>query len=180
MEFLMDETDHFYFMELNARIQVEHPVSEMVMGVDLIKEQLRIAAGEPLRPYQEKIRGKGWAIECRINAEDPEMNFLPCPGKIEQLFLPGGFGVRVDTHIYAGYEIPIYYDTLIAKLISYGEDREEAIRTMERCLGEFKVAPISTTITLHQKVLKDPEFIGGRYFTDFLNRYLPDEEDEDD
>ncbi len=122
MEFLLDEMDHFYFMEINARIQVEHPVSEMVTGVDLIKEQFKISAGEPLTTSQEKIQSKGWAIECRINAEDPDMNFLPCPGKIEELFLPGGFGVRVDTHIYAGYEIPIYYDTLIAKLIAYGRN----------------------------------------------------------
>ena len=180
MEFLLDESDHFYFMEINARIQVEHPVSEMVMGVDLIKEQLKIAAGEPLEISQEKIESKGWAIECRINAEDPDMNFLPSPGKIDHLFLPGGFGVRVDTHIYAGYEIPIYYDTLIAKLIAYGENREEAIGIMSRCLAEFAISPISTTIPLHRKLLKDPEFIQGRYFTDLMNRYLPEDEEEDD
>ncbi len=180
MEFLVDEKDRFYFMEINARIQVEHPVTEMVMGVDLIREQLKIASGEPLSLSQDKIRSKGWAIECRINAEDPDMNFLPCPGKIEHLFLPGGFGVRVDTHIYAGYEIPIYYDTLIAKVIAYAENREEAIEVMCRCLDEFTISPICTTIPLHKKILRDPEFIKGRYFTDFLNRYLPEEEEEDD
>jgi acetyl-CoA carboxylase, biotin carboxylase subunit len=180
MEFLLDEADHFYFMEINARIQVEHPVSEMVMGVDLIKEQLKIAAGEPLKISQEKIERKGWAIECRINAEDPDLNFLPSPGKIDRLFLPGGFGVRVDTHIHAGYEIPIYYDTLIAKLIAYGENREAAIGVMSRCLDEFTISPISTTIPLHRKLLKDPEFIQGRYFTDIMNRYLPEDEEEEE
>jgi acetyl-CoA carboxylase biotin carboxylase subunit len=176
IEFLLDEADHFYFMEINARIQVEHPVTEMVVGVDLIKEQLKIASGEPLGVRQEDIQIKGWAIECRINAENPEMNFLPCPGKIEHLFLPGGFGVRVDTHIYAGYEIPIYYDTLIAKLITFGGDRAEAMGVMRRCLDEFTIAPIDTTISLYKRVFRDPEFTNGRYFTDFLDRYMPEDE----
>jgi acetyl-CoA carboxylase, biotin carboxylase subunit len=179
MEFLLDQSGNFYFMEINARIQVEHPVTEMVTGVDLIKEQFKIAMGEPLVP-QDAIHSKGWAIECRINAEDPDMNFLPCPGIIETLFLPDGPGVRVDTHIYAGYEIPIYYDTLLAKLIAHAETRDEAVAKMSRCLDEFMIFPTSTTISFHKKVLRDADFIEGRYDTGFVSRYLEVEQDEDD
>jgi acetyl-CoA carboxylase biotin carboxylase subunit len=179
MEFLLDQSGNFYFMEINARIQVEHPVTEMVTGVDLIKEQFKIAMGEPLVP-QDAIHTKGWAIECRINAEDPDMNFLPCPGIIETLFLPDGPGVRVDTHIYAGYEIPIYYDTLLAKLIAHAETRDEAVAKMSRCLDEFVILPTSTTISFHKKVLRDADFIEGRYDTGFVSRYLEAEQDEDD
>ncbi len=179
MEFLLDQSDNFYFMEINARIQVEHPVTEMVTGVDLIKEQFKIAMGEPLVPQCEN-RAKGWAIECRINAEDPDMNFLPCPGIIETLFLPDGPGVRVDTHIYAGYEIPIYYDTLLAKLIAHANTRDEAVAKMSRCLDEFMILPTSTTIPFHKKVLRDTDFVAGRYDTSFVSRYLKVEHDEDD
>ncbi len=179
MEFLLDQSGNFYFMEINARIQVEHPVTEMVTGVDLIKEQFKIAMGEPLVP-QDAIHGKGWAIECRINAEDPDMNFLPCPGVIETLFLPDGPGVRVDTHIHAGYEIPIYYDTLLAKLIVHAKTRHEAVAKMSRCLDEFMISPTSTTISFHKKALRDADFIEGRYDTDFVSRYLEVEQDEDD
>jgi acetyl-CoA carboxylase biotin carboxylase subunit len=179
MEFLLDQSGNFYFMEINARIQVEHPVTEMVTGVDLIKEQFKIAMGEPLVP-QDAIHSKGWAIECRINAEDPDMNFLPCPGVIETLFLPDGPGVRVDTHIHAGYEIPIYYDTLLAKLIVHAKTRHEAVAKMSRCLDEFIISPTSTTISFHKKVLRDADFIEGRYDTDFVSRYLEVEQDEDD
>lgn len=179
MEFLLDQSGNFYFMEINARIQVEHPVTEMVTGVDLIKEQFKIAMGEPLVP-QDAIHSKGCAIECRINAEDPDMNFLPCPGIIETLFLPGGPGVRVDTHIYAGYEIPIYYDTLLAKLIAHADTRDGAVAKMSRCLDELIISPTSTTISFHKKVLRDADFIEGRYDTGFLSRYLEVEQDEDD
>lgn len=179
MEFLLDQSGNFYFMEINARIQVEHPVTEMVTGVDLIKEQFKIAMGEPLVP-QDAVHSKGWAIECRINAEDPDMNFLPCPGIIETLFLPDGPGVRVDTHIYAGYEIPIYYDTLLAKLIAHAKTRDEAVAKMAHCLDEFMISPTSTTISFHKKVLRDADFIEGRYDTGFVSRYLEVEQDEDD
>jgi acetyl-CoA carboxylase, biotin carboxylase subunit len=179
VEFLVDDQDHFYFMELNARIQVEHPVTEMVTGVDLIKEQFKIAAGESLSLSQGSIRSNGWAIECRINAEDPDNHFLPSPGKIEKLFLPGGPGVRVDTHIYAGYEVPIYYDTLLAKLIVHRGNRNEALAAMSRCLDEFTISPTNTTIPLHRKILSDPELQSGRYFTDFVRRYLTEEEEEE-
>jgi len=179
MEFLVDPSGNFYFIEINARIQVEHPVTEMVTGVDLIKEQFKIAMGEPLIP-QAAIRSKGWAIECRINAEDPDMNFLPCPGIIETLFLPDGPGVRVDTHIYAGYEIPIYYDTLLAKLVAHAKTRDEAVAKMSRCLDEFMISPTSTTIPFHKKALRDTDFVAGRYDTSFVSRYLEVEHDEDD
>ena len=138
VEFLLDGKGHFYFMEINARIQVEHPVTEMTTGIDLIREQIKIAAGEKLTLTQEAIQPRGWAIECRINAEDPERNFLPSPGIIQVYRPPGGFGVRLDTHLYQGYELPIFYDSLIAKLIAYDLTREGAVRIMKRALEEFR------------------------------------------
>ena len=148
VEFLLDANGQFYFMEINARIQVEHPVTEMTTGIDLIREQIQLAAGEDLSFSREDIRCRGWAIECRINAEDPERNFLPSPGVIEVFRPPGGFGVRVDSHLYQGYELPIFYDSLIAKLIAWDLTREGAIRIMKRALQEFRIEPIKTTIPL--------------------------------
>lgn len=168
MEFLLDSHNNFYFMEMNTRIQVEHPVTEMVTGIDLIKEQLKIACGERLAMHQDDIRLCGAAIECRINAEDPEKNFMPCPGKIETLLLPGGPGIRVDTHIYQGYEISPHYDSLVAKVIAHGRNRQEAIRIMQRALSEFTIAPIKTTIPFHQRLLENPLFLKGDISTHFV------------
>ena len=168
MEFLMDKNGDFYFMEMNTRIQVEHPVTEMVTGIDLVKEQILIAAGEELSVSQDDVEQRGHAIEVRINAEDPEKGFAPSPGKITLLHLPGGPGVRIDTHIYQGYMIPPYYDSLIAKLIVHGRDRNEAISRMRRALEEFLVHGIATTIPLHQKIVEDPRFVAGDIDTHFL------------
>jgi len=176
IEFLLDEkTGNFYFMEMNTRIQVEHPVTEMVTGIDLIKEQIRVAAGEKLKFGQENIQLKGAAIECRINAEDPDNNFMPCPGKIDSLILPGGPNVRVDTHIYAGYEVSPYYDSLVAKLIVYGNNRQEAIKTMRRALSEFYIAPIKTTIPFHLKLMDNPLFKKSEISTHFVQDLLANE-----
>jgi acetyl-CoA carboxylase biotin carboxylase subunit len=172
IEFLLDKNNNFYFMEMNTRIQVEHPVTEMVTGIDLIKEQIRIAAGQRLGIEQERVRLKGWAIECRINAEDDKNDFMPSPGRIEKLNLPGGPGVRVDTHIYTGYEVPPYYDSLIAKLIAYGNSRQEAIAIMERALGEFIIEPLKTTILFHRQLIKNPSFIKGNISTNFVSELL--------
>ena len=183
VEFLLDGKGHFYFMEINARIQVEHPVTEMTTGIDLIREQIKIAAGEKLAWTQEDIQPRGWAIECRINAEDPERNFLPSPGVIEVYRPPGGFGVRLDTHLYQGYELPIFYDSLIAKLIAYDLTREGAVRIMKRALEEFRIEPIKTTIPLHLRIMDDPLFRKGQFTTHFIQRFLPvdaEEEDEDE
>jgi len=168
IEFLLDSHENFYFMEMNTRIQVEHPVTEAVTGLDLIKEQIRIAAGQRLNIHQEDIKINGAAIECRINAEDYENNFMPCSGKIEVLNLPGGPNVRVDTHIYQGYEIPPYYDSLIAKLIVHGKNRAEAIKIMQRALNEFSIGPIKTTIPFHARLLETPQFIKGDISTHFV------------
>ena len=177
IEFLLDEkSGNFYFMEMNTRIQVEHPVTEMVTGIDLIKEQIRVAAGEKLKIKQEDVKINGAAIECRINAEDPDNNFMPSPGKIETLVLPGGPNVRVDTHIYAGYEIPPFYDSLIAKLIVHGPNRQEAIKTMHRALTEFYIAPIKTTIPFHLKLMENPLFKKGDISTHFVQDLLQGEE----
>jgi len=170
MEFLLDNDGSFYFMEMNTRIQVEHPVTEMVTGIDLVKAQIRLGGGEKLKLKQNDIKVQGAAIECRINAEDPDNNFLPCPGKIEELNLPGGPGVRVDTHIYPGYVISPFYDSMVAKLIVHGKNRDQAIRTMLRALEEFYIAPIKTTIGLHQKILQHPLFIKGTLSTHFLEK----------
>ncbi len=175
IEFLLDDNNNFYFMEMNTRIQVEHPVTEMVSGIDLIKQQIRVAAGEKLTIQQENIQVKGAAIECRINAEDYENNFMPCPGKIDTLILPGGPGIRVDTHIYPGYTISPYYDSLVAKVIAYGHNRNEAIKIMQRALSEFTIGPIKTTIPFHQKLLENPLFLKGDFSTHFVQEMFKDD-----
>jgi acetyl-CoA carboxylase biotin carboxylase subunit len=167
---------NYYFMEMNTRIQVEHPVTEMITGVDLVKEQIKAAAGETLSLKQEDIKIKGCAMECRINAEDPEHDFRPCPGKVSQLNIPGGFGIRVDTNVFAGYEIPPFYDSMIAKLIAYGTTRDETIKTMLRALEEFYVYPIKTTVDFHKKVLMDADFQKGNFSTHFVEKFFPKEE----
>jgi acetyl-CoA carboxylase, biotin carboxylase subunit len=172
IEFLLDEDGSFYFMEMNTRVQVEHPVTEMVSGVDIVKEQIRIAAG-----HRVKLEGEfepwGHAIECRINAEHPE-RFTPSPGRIATFHPPGGPGVRVDTHVYEHYVIPPYYDSLVAKLIAHGQDRAEAIARMSRALDFFVVEGIQTSIPLHQRIMKDPDFRAGRFSTRFMERFLAD------
>ena len=170
IEFLLDEDQSFYFMEMNTRIQVEHPITEAVTGIDIVKEQLRIANGEKIRYKQDDIKFIGSAIECRINAEDPENDFMPSPGRITTLNLPGGYGVRVDTHVYSGYEISPYYDSMIGKLICHGKDRTEAINICRRALEEFTVEPIKTTIPFHKKVMNNPAFLRGRFSTDFVEK----------
>ncbi|WP_316801994.1 acetyl-CoA carboxylase biotin carboxylase subunit [Pedobacter nototheniae] len=170
IEFLVDKHRNFYFMEMNTRIQVEHPVTEEVINFDLIKEQIKVAAGIP-------ISGKNYfpdmhAIECRINAEDPFNNFRPSPGKITNFHSPGGHGVRVDTHVYAGYQIPSNYDSMIAKLICVAQTREEAICTMERALGEFVIEGVKTTIPFHLQLMKDPNFRAGNFTTKFMETFV--------
>jgi acetyl-CoA carboxylase biotin carboxylase subunit len=172
LEFLVDEENQFYFMEMNTRIQVEHPVTEMVTGIDLIKEQILVAAGEKLSFKQDDIKSVGHSIECRVNAEDPDNNFMPCPGKIIAFYPPGGFGVRVDTHIYPGYNIPSFYDSMIAKLIVHGKNRHEAIQKMQRALDEFILEPIKTTIPLHKRILQNPTFLKGKVYTNFIEELL--------
>ncbi|MBU1262888.1 acetyl-CoA carboxylase biotin carboxylase subunit [bacterium] len=167
VEFLLDEKNKFYFMEMNTRIQVEHPVTEMVTGIDIVKEQIRIAAGEKLNLAQREITISGHSLECRINAQDPENNFVSSVGRITSLHLPGGPGVRVDTHIYAGYKVPPYYDALLAKLIVHGRNREEAIIRAKRCLDEFVIEGVKTTIPFHQKMLSDEAFKKGNIHTQF-------------
>lgn len=171
VEFLLDKHKNFYFMEMNTRIQVEHPVTEMVTGIDLIKEQLRVAAGYPLSITQEDIVINGWSIECRINAENPAKNFMPSPGKIEMYHPPGGFGVRVDSAAYQGYSIPQFYDSMIAKLIVHGKTREEAIARMKRALKEFVITGVETTIPFHLALLEHEQFISGDFNTKFLEVY---------
>ncbi len=169
IEFIVDAEGNIYFMEINTRVQVEHPVTEMVSGIDLIKEQIKLAAGFPLEYKQNKIKMSGHAIECRINAEDPE-RFIPSPGKITFLSLPGGPGVRVDTAAYCGWTVPSHYDSLIAKLIVYGRNREEAIARMRRALDEFIVEGIKTTIPFHKKVFTQPDFVKGEFNTGFIEK----------
>ncbi|MBU0508513.1 acetyl-CoA carboxylase biotin carboxylase subunit [bacterium] len=171
VEFLVDRDQNFYFMEMNTRIQVEHPVTEMVTGHDLVKEQLRVALGEPLL-RQEDIHWQGHAIECRINAENPERSFMPSPGIITALNIPGGPGIRVDTHVYQGYSIPPYYDSLIAKLIAWGRDRSEAISRMTRALDEFVVEGVYTTIPFHRKVLVMEQFVNNAVHTKWVEELL--------
>lgn len=170
IEFLLDKHNNFYFMEMNTRIQVEHPITEFITGVDLIKDQIKIAAGIKLSYSQEDINIQGHSIECRINAEDTLNNFMPCPGKISGLFVPGGLGVRVDSNIYDGYTIPPTYDSMIAKLIVHGKDRQEAINKMKRALGEFLIDGIKTNIDYHMDILNNKKFISGNYDTGFIGR----------
>lgn len=172
VEFIFDkEANSFYFMEMNTRIQVEHPVTEMVTGVDLIKEMLLIANDEKLSFKQEDIEFEGWSIECRINAENPYKNFMPSAGKIDMYLPPGGLGVRVDSAAYPGYSIPPYYDSMVAKLITYGRDRDEAIRRMRRALDEFVVEGVHTTIPFHQRMMEHEVFVNGDFNTKFLEKY---------
>ena len=170
VEFLVDRDGNFYFMEMNARIQVEHPVTEMVTGIDLIKEQIKIADGQALGFTQEDIHLDGHAIECRVNAEDPSKGFRPCPGKIKSLHMPGGFNVRIDTAVYQGYEIPPYYDSMIAKVIVKGANRAEAIQKMKVALGEFLIEGITTNVDFHLGLLRDSDFEKGDFDIGFLNR----------
>lgn len=172
IEFLLDKDGRFYFIEMNTRIQVEHPVTEVVTGIDLIKAQLKIAAGMPIELDQKDVTIKGWAIECRINAEDPDKNFTPSPGKVEKYHAPGGPGVRVDSNIYAGGFVSPYYDSMLAKLIVYGNSREEAISRMKRALDEYVIEGIKTTIPFHKKVVNDPRFQSGKYATDFVEQLI--------
>ncbi|MBK9127032.1 MAG: acetyl-CoA carboxylase biotin carboxylase subunit [Phycisphaerales bacterium] len=169
-EFLVDQEENFYFIEVNARIQVEHPVSELVTGLDLVQWQIRIAAGEPLKLKQEDIPQFGHAIECRINAEDPDNGFRPSPGKITEFVAPGGPGVRLDTHAHAGYTVSPYYDSLIAKLLVHRASRGEAIAAMSRALGEFVIGPIKTTIPIHRAIFEHPDFMRGDVDTGFVER----------
>ena len=171
VEFLLDRSGGFYFMEMNTRIQVEHPVTEMVTGIDLIAEQLRIAGGEPISVRQEDIQMNGHAIECRINAEDP-VTFTPSPGLVAEYHAPGGLGVRVDSALYAGYRIPPYYDSLVAKLIVHGRNREEAIMRMRRALDEMAISGISTTISLHQRLADNPSFAKADYDIHWLESFV--------
>ena len=170
VEFVVDRHGHYYFIEMNARIQVEHPVTEMVTGIDLIKAQIRVAAGEPLPFKQEDIQQNGVAMECRINAEDPERGFRPVPGKITQIIAPGGFGVRFDSHVHAGYTVSPYYDSMIGKLIVHQPTRNEAIACMRRALRELRVEGISTTASLHEKILTHSAFVEARVDTTFIER----------
>lgn len=172
VEFIVDNLGRFYFLEMNKRIQVEHPVTEEVTGIDLVRYQIMLAMGEPLRLSQSDIQFKGHAIECRINAEDPFDDFRPSPGRIEMYYQPGGRGVRVDTHAYAGYNIPSHYDSLIGKLITYGKDRREAMDKMSRALGEYMITGVRTTISFQQAIMQDPNFRRGVYSTTFIEQLL--------
>jgi acetyl-CoA carboxylase, biotin carboxylase subunit len=172
VEFLLDEDDSFYFMEMNTRIQVEHPVTEMVTGIDILKYQIRVAAGEPLDFTQEDVVVQGHAIECRINAENPARNFMPCPGRIFFFHAPGGPGIRVDSHIYSEYQVPPHYDSLLAKIIAYGRDRDEALVRMNRALGECVVDGLPTSIPFHLEVLENETFVSGKATTKFLDDEL--------
>lgn len=172
IEFLLDKSGNFYFMEMNTRIQVEHPVTEMVTGLDLIAEQIRIAQGEKLSLSQKQVQFRGHAIECRVNAEDPDHNFRPNPGRISGYLVPGGPGVRFDSHVYTDYEIPPYYDSLIGKLIVWGADRDSAIRRMRRALQECAITGVPTTIGFHQKILEASAFLEGNVYTNFIEQYF--------
>lgn len=172
VEFLVDKNKKFYFIEMNTRVQVEHAVTEMLTGIDIVKEQIRIAAGEPLTYQQEDVQINGWAIECRINAEDPYNDFKPAPGTVGQYMIPGGPGVRVDSSVYSGYTIPPYYDSMVAKLIVWGPTRNEAIIRMKRALSEFQIENLTTTIPFHMKVLDNAFFQKGEVYTNFIQRRM--------
>ena len=170
IEFVVDKDDNYYFLEMNTRIQVEHTITESITGIDLVKEQIRLAMGEQLGYNQSDVRIQGHAIECRINAEDPANNFMPSPGLVTAYHPPGGIGIRVDGYIYAGYTVPPHYDSLVAKLIASGRDREEAIARLQRALSEFEIEGIKTTIPLYQDILNDERFRSGTIFTNFLEK----------
>ena len=174
IEFLLDKHKNFYFMEMNTRIQVEHPVTELVTGLDLIKEQIRVAAGEPLSVSQEEVAVTGHALECRINAENPQKHFMPCPGKIINVHIPGGNGVRVDSHIYSGYEVPANYDSMLMKLIVYGKDRQTAIAKMQSALGELIIEGIETNVDFQYAILENEAFRAGETDTGFIEQYFPE------
>jgi len=174
VEFILTEDDQFYFMEMNTRIQVEHPVTEEVTGIDLIREQIRIAAGEELGYSQNDIKMQGHAIEVRINAEAPDRNFTPCPGTVTFYHAPGGSGVRIDSHVYSGYTIPPHYDSMIGKLIVHGRDRQECIKRCQRALSEYLIEGIDTTIPFAVQILYKKDFINGLYNTDFVEQMLAD------
>jgi acetyl-CoA carboxylase, biotin carboxylase subunit len=169
MEFLVDADQKFYFLEMNTRLQVEHPVTEFVTGFDLVKEQIRIASGKALSCSQSEIIFRGAAVECRIYAEDPEMNFLPSPGKITGLRVPSGPGIRDDSGIYEGFEVPVYYDPLLSKLVAWGRTRAECIHRMRRALEEYQVLGIKTTIPFYQRVMTDPVFLSGNFTTSYID-----------
>jgi acetyl-CoA carboxylase biotin carboxylase subunit len=170
IEFLLDKDQRFYFLEMNKRIQVEHLITELVTGIDIVEEQIRIAAGEKLRFDQSDVRTKGWAINCRINCEDPYKDFLPHPGKIKKHRMPRASWLRIDTHVRRGYKIPEYYDSLIAKVAAWGRNRKDAIERLERALMEYKIEGIPTTIPFHLEVLRDTNFLEGNYDTNFISR----------
>jgi acetyl-CoA carboxylase biotin carboxylase subunit len=173
VEFLLDADGPVYFMEMNTRVQVEHPVTEQITGVDIIKEQIRIAAGQPMKhATQEAVQMRGHAIEFRINAEDPDHDFRPHPGEVRIFNPPGGFGVRVDSHLYSGYSVPPHYDSLLAKLIVWGETRAEAIARARRALDEFIIVGIPTTIPFHQAAIEVPAFQAGEVYTDFVETHM--------
>lgn len=177
IEFLLDKDKNFYFMEMNTRLQVEHGITEMITNVDIVREQINIAAGKPLSFKQEDIKINGHAIECRINAEDPDRNFLPAPGEINGLITPGGFGVRVDSHVYSGYKIPPYYDSLISKLMCWAPTREQARRRMYRALKEYVITGVKTTLPFYQELIEDEVFISGKFDTGFMNTYKQNKKD---
>ena len=176
IEFLLDKDKNFYFMEMNTRLQVEHGITEMISNVDIVREQISIAAGNPLSFKQSDIKLYGHAIECRINAEDPDRNFLPAPGKIDGYITPGGYGVRVDSHVYSGYKIPPYYDSLISKLMCWAPTREEARRRMYRALKEYVITGVKTTLPFYQELIEDEVFISGIFDTGFMNTYKQNKE----
>jgi acetyl-CoA carboxylase biotin carboxylase subunit len=171
-EFLVDSSNNFYFIEVNARIQVEHPVTEMVTGIDLVQEQIKIAAGQPLSFGQDDVTVRGHSIECRINSEDPNHDFRPSPGRITELRIPGGPGVRWDSHVQAGYSVPPYYDSLVGKLIVHAPSRPQALAKMRRALDELVIEGIETTIPLHKKIMRNPDFISGNVDTTWVERVL--------
>lgn len=172
VEFLLDKHGNFFFLEMNTRIQVEHPVTEVITGIDLVKAQIAIASGLPLPWTQDRIRVRGHAIECRINAEDPDRQFAPSVGEVKSLLLPGGPGVRVDTHLYPGYRLPSHYDSLLAKLICWGQDRNEAVARMERALDEFVLDGMHTTIPFHRRIMSNAYFRRGEVYTNFIQRRM--------
>lgn len=172
VEFLVDKDENFYFIEMNTRVQVEHPVTEMVTGIDIVKEQLRIANDEVLTIRQEDVRTNGWSFECRVNAEDPHQDFKPSPGQITTFDVPGGKGVRVDTHAYSGYRVPPFYDSMIAKLIVHAEDRSAALARMRRALDEFRIEGVKTTIPLHKEIFQHFHFVKGKVDTGFIEEYF--------